>query len=58
MSNQDAAITPPVMAGSMIPAEADRRLTPEQKAFAEVLGRKIAQRWAKGQSEKQIAIRP
>ena len=56
MSNQDAALTPPVMAGSTIPAEADRRLTHEQRAFAAVLGREIAQRWAEEQSGKQIAI--
>lgn len=52
MSNQEAAITPPVVAGSTIPAEADLRLTPEQRAFAEFLGREIAQRWAEGQSGK------
>ena len=49
MSDKDAAISPPVMAGSAIPPEADLGLTPEQRAFAEVLGREIAQRWAEEQ---------
>jgi hypothetical protein len=49
MLNEDAAITPPVVDPNAIPDRAVLPLAPEPRAFAEVLGREIAQRWAETQ---------
>ena len=50
MSNKkDVATAPPIVEGSPIPDKKEVPLTPEQLAFAEVLGREIAQRWADAQ---------
>jgi hypothetical protein len=54
MSNEDAAVTPPVMAGSTISAEEDLRLTPEQRAFAEVIGPRIATFWSEAHDEMRV----
>jgi hypothetical protein len=45
MSNEDVPIRPTIVEGSMIPEENDLPLTPEQRAFAEVVGREIARLW-------------
>jgi len=50
MSNKkDVATAPPIVEGNPIPDKKELPLTPEQLAFAEVLGREIAQRWAEAQ---------
>jgi hypothetical protein len=53
MSNKDAAITRPIATGGPIPD--DTELTPEQRAFAEVLGREIARFW-KGAHRDETSV--
>ena len=54
MSNKDAAITSPVVARSTIPVEEDPPLTPEQRAFAEVIGREIARLWSEAHDRVRV----
>jgi hypothetical protein len=50
MSNEkDVATAPQIVEGSPFPDKKELPLTPEQRVFAEVLGREIAQRWAEAQ---------
>jgi hypothetical protein len=44
-SDKDVAITARNVEGSVVPEASDLPLTPEQRAFAEVIGREIARFW-------------
>jgi hypothetical protein len=52
MSDDDAATK--LLAGSTISDEEDLRLTPEQQAFAEVVGRTIATLWSEAHDEMRV----
>jgi hypothetical protein len=54
MSNQDATSRPITVEGSTIPDENDLPLTPEQRAFAEVVGRGIARLWSEAHDEMRV----
>jgi hypothetical protein len=54
MQNEDTVSTLAIVGGSTISDEDSRLLTPEQRVFAEVIGREIARLWRDAHRDEPV----